>query len=56
MKRKIKIHSSTEIKKAGGPEAYIKKHGLVRVWSKEIAGKIPLTDKETKEALAALKN
>ena len=55
MRPDIKIHSSTAVKKAGGAEAYVKKHGLVRAWSKEISGKLPLTKKETLEALAALK-
>lgn len=55
IKPKIIIHSSAEVKKAGGAEAYIRKHGLVRVWSKDISGKIPLTKKETLAALASIK-
>jgi|GEM_PF-3765369 len=56
MKRKLNIISSSEVKKAGGLTAYLKKNGLPGTFSDKISGKIPLTKQETLDALKTLKD
>ncbi|MCU0353404.1 MAG: hypothetical protein MUD08_06640 [Cytophagales bacterium] len=55
MKNKLRFLSSTEVKKAGGLSAYLKKNNLKGVFSDEISGAVSLTEKQTLEALKSLK-